>query len=158
MCGVVGIEARLGQRQGEERDALVGVLHQHLQRAADRVGARVERQLDRPGGEPLLEQVGGEVAGALVEEPRQHLRAAGLAGRVLGGAALSGIGFTVSLLIAELSFTDGTHTAAAKFAILAGSLISAVLGAVALRVSARLKRSRDMNRDGVVDVDTEPIP
>ncbi|AQP47890.1 Na+/H+ antiporter NhaA [Tessaracoccus aquimaris] len=71
---------------------------------------------------------------------------------------LTGIGFTVSLLIAELSFPDGPHTAAAKFAILAGSLVSAALGAVALRRSARLKRSTDMNEDGVVDVDTDPIP
>ena len=71
---------------------------------------------------------------------------------------LTGIGFTVSLLIAELSFPDGAHTAAAKFAILAGSLISAVLGAIALRWSAKLKRSADMNEDGIPDVDIEPIP
>lgn len=70
---------------------------------------------------------------------------------------LTGIGFTVSLLIAELSFEDGVHTSAAKFAVLAGSLISALLGALALRWSARQARSSDMNRDGVVDVDTEPI-
>ncbi len=71
---------------------------------------------------------------------------------------LTGIGFTVSLLIAELSFPDGPHTAAAKFAILAGSLVSAALGAAALRWSAHLKRSADMNEDGIVDVDTDPIP
>nr|WP_231979632.1 Na+/H+ antiporter NhaA [Tessaracoccus coleopterorum] len=70
---------------------------------------------------------------------------------------LTGIGFTVSLLIAELSFSDGTHTAAAKFAILAGSLLSAVLGAAALRWSARQSRSADMNEDGIVDMDIEPI-
>ena len=32
------------------------------------------------------------------------------------------------------------------------------LSAGALRWSARLKRSADMNEDGVVDVDTDPIP
>jgi len=84
----VRVEARLGQRQGEERDALVGVLDQHLERAADRVGAGMEGQFDRPGGQPLLEGVGGEVARALVEEPGQHLSAAGLAGGILGGTAL----------------------------------------------------------------------
>lgn len=71
---------------------------------------------------------------------------------------LTGIGFTVSLLIAELSFPEGAHATGAKFAVLAGSFVSAVLGAVALRISARLRRSPDMNDDGVPDVDTEPLP
>ncbi|MGO1315468.1 MAG: Na+/H+ antiporter NhaA [Cellulomonadaceae bacterium] len=50
---------------------------------------------------------------------------------------LAGIGFTVSLLIAGLSFPDGAHTTAAKAAILAGSLVSATLGAAVLRWDAR---------------------
>lgn len=70
---------------------------------------------------------------------------------------LTGIGFTVSLLIAELAFPDGEHTSAAKFAVLAGSLTAATLGALALRLSARRARSRDMNEDGVIDVDTALI-
>lgn len=55
---------------------------------------------------------------------------------------LTGIGFTVSMLMAELSFPDGAHAAEAKIAILGGSLLSAVLGAVALRRSARLPRAQ----------------
>lgn len=53
---------------------------------------------------------------------------------------LTGIGFTVSLLIAGLSFPDGTHTAGAKIAILSGSLVLALLGGGALRLAARRER------------------
>lgn len=66
-------------------------------------------------------------------------------------AFLTGIGFTVSLLIAELSFPDAEHTAGAKVAILGGSLIAAVLAAIALRWDARRARSLDENEDGVPD-------
>ncbi|SEE73230.1 Na+/H+ antiporter NhaA [Ruania alba] len=64
---------------------------------------------------------------------------------------LAGIGFTVALLIAELSFTDAEHTSGAKAAILAASLLAAVLAAITLRWDAGEKRSRDMNEDGVLD-------
>lgn len=64
---------------------------------------------------------------------------------------LTGIGFTVSLLIAELSFPDSVHTDGAKLAVLLGSLVSALLGAGMLRWDARQARRRDMNEDGVVD-------
>ncbi|MCA0252134.1 MAG: Na+/H+ antiporter NhaA [Actinobacteria bacterium] len=64
---------------------------------------------------------------------------------------LCGIGFTVSLLISELSFEDGTHFRAAKVGILAGSLLAAILGAVLLRWDARIARTADMNADGVPD-------
>ena len=50
---------------------------------------------------------------------------------VLGVALLAGIGFTVSLLVSDLSFT-GSERDAAKTAVLAGSMISAVLGVLAL--------------------------
>ncbi|WP_440712069.1 Na+/H+ antiporter NhaA [Gordonia sp. FQ] len=73
---------------------------------------------------------------------------------------LCGIGFTVALLIAELSFPDesaGGHTAAAKVGILVGSLLAAVLGGALLRWDAGRARSADMNRDGVPDTDTRAI-
>ncbi|WP_344786144.1 Na+/H+ antiporter NhaA [Gordonia caeni] len=73
---------------------------------------------------------------------------------------LCGIGFTVALLIAELSFTGPgaqTHTAAAKVGILAGSLAAALLGGVLLRWNAKHPRLPDMNRDGVPDRDTRLI-
>ena len=49
----------------------------------------------------------------------------------MGVAVLAGIGFTVSLLVADLSF-GGAELDAAKTAVLVGSLVSAVLGALML--------------------------
>jgi Na+/H+ antiporter NhaA len=53
---------------------------------------------------------------------------------LLGGAILAGIGFTISLFIAELAFHDAFTREQAKIGILAGSAIAAVLGAWFLRV------------------------
>ncbi|GGM15316.1 Na+/H+ antiporter NhaA [Promicromonospora citrea] len=64
---------------------------------------------------------------------------------------LAGIGFTVSLLISELSFGDSEHTDGAKIAILGGSVLAAILGAVSLRWDARKARTADMNLDGRED-------
>ena len=73
---------------------------------------------------------------------------------------LCGIGFTVALLIAELSFAgpdpDG-HAAAAKVGILVGSLVAAILGGALLRWNAKHPRRPDMNRDGIEDFDVRVI-
>lgn len=78
---------------------------------------------------------------------------------LFGLALLAGIGFTVSLLIGELSFGSGSaHNDHAKVAILAGSLISALLAAVVLKARNRRYRlvaaeeERDDDGDGVPDV------
>lgn len=78
---------------------------------------------------------------------------------LFGLALLAGIGFTVSLLIGELSFGAGSaHNDHAKVAILAGSLISALLAAVVLKARNRryrqiqLDEERDDDGDGVPDV------
>ena len=56
-------------------------------------------------------------------------------------AVLSGIGFTVSLLISELAFADDPVLAEeAKSAVLVGSLICAVIAAVLLRLRSRTYR------------------
>ena len=70
---------------------------------------------------------------------------------------LTGIGFTVSLLIAELSFAGGIHEPSAKFAVLVASVLAAFLGAFTLRWDARRARDADMNRDGVADQDSGTI-
>ena len=72
---------------------------------------------------------------------------------------LTGVGFTVALLIAELSFEAGSddHAAAAKAAILAGSVASAILAAILLRWDARQARDPDMNRDNIPDIDKDVI-
>ncbi|PRZ43098.1 sodium/proton antiporter (NhaA family) [Antricoccus suffuscus] len=50
---------------------------------------------------------------------------------------IAGIGFTVSLLIAELAFDDEAHIAVAKTAVLLASAIASVIGAVVLRFRSR---------------------
>ncbi|NUR48422.1 MAG: Na+/H+ antiporter NhaA [Hamadaea sp.] len=52
-------------------------------------------------------------------------------------AALTGCGFTVSLLIAELAFPEGDQRNEIKMAVLAGSLVAALLGAAGLRRRVR---------------------
>ena len=64
---------------------------------------------------------------------------------------LAGIGFTVSLLISELSFGDSEHTDGAKIAILGASVLAAILGGFSLRWDARRARTADMNLDGRAD-------
>ena len=64
---------------------------------------------------------------------------------------LTGIGFTVSLLISELSFPDSVHTTGAKLAILIGTALAAIFAAISLRWDSRLARNRDMNEDGIPD-------
>jgi NhaA family Na+:H+ antiporter len=51
---------------------------------------------------------------------------------VWGLAALSGIGFTVSLFIADLAYDDVALTDTAKIGIVVGSLTAAVVGAAIL--------------------------
>lgn len=60
---------------------------------------------------------------------------------VFGVALLAGIGFTVSLLVSDLSFS-GAEREAAKTAVLTGSFIAAALGATLLTVRNRVHRSR----------------
>ncbi|WP_225499134.1 Na+/H+ antiporter NhaA [Arthrobacter sp. M4] len=76
-----------------------------------------------------------------------------------GLSLLAGVGFTVSLLIAELSFAPSSpHHDHAKAAILAGSLTAALLAAVVLRARNRhyrrveLEEQRDDDRDGIPDI------
>ncbi|MCK9921465.1 Na+/H+ antiporter NhaA [Frankia sp. AgPm24] len=82
---------------------------------------------------------------------------------VLGLAVLAGIGFTVSLLIGELAFgTGSTRDDHVKIAVLTGSLLAALLAAVALRLRNRVYRriqeaeTVDRDHDGIPDVYQDP--
>lgn len=58
---------------------------------------------------------------------------------VLGVSLLAGIGFTVSMLIAQLSFGDDPIADSAKLAIVVASLIAAILGGITLRLRVRVR-------------------
>jgi Na+/H+ antiporter NhaA len=77
-------------------------------------------------------------------------------GSVLGGAAIAGIGFTVSLLIASLAFR-GQELAEAKVGVLSTLVAAPVLSAVVLRVTRKLPRDRRLraivgSSDVIVDL------
>lgn len=57
--------------------------------------------------------------------------------QILGAGALGGIGFTVSLFITQLAFTDVGRADSAKIAILAASLVAAGVGYSLLRLATR---------------------
>ena len=57
--------------------------------------------------------------------------------QMLGVAALGGIGFTMSLFIGTLSFSDPSYAASVRLGVLAGSLLSGLAGYLILRLSAK---------------------
>ncbi|MBD0737399.1 Na+/H+ antiporter NhaA [Streptomyces sp. CBMA29] len=84
---------------------------------------------------------------------------------VLAVASLAGIGFTVSLLIGELAFKDDALLAdEAKAAVLVGSLLSAVLATILLKLRNNKYRAmydeeeRDEDGDGIPDVYEQDQP
>ncbi|GHC72920.1 Na+/H+ antiporter NhaA [Streptomyces flavofungini] len=84
---------------------------------------------------------------------------------VFAVASLAGIGFTVSLLIGELAFSeDPLLTDEIKAAVLVGSLIAAVLSGVLLKVRDRKYRKlwedeeRDEDLDGIPDIYEQDNP
>jgi NhaA family Na+:H+ antiporter len=56
---------------------------------------------------------------------------------VYGAGWLAGIGFTMSLFITDLAFSDGSLVDAAKLGILAASVIAGVMGWAILRGASR---------------------
>lgn len=76
---------------------------------------------------------------------------------VFGVSLLAGIGFTVSLLVAELSFGHGSpQDDHAKVGILAASLIAALLATVVLR--ARNRQYRQAEAEERIDSDHDGVP
>jgi Na+:H+ antiporter, NhaA family len=66
----------------------------------------------------------------------------GRVSEVVGVAALAGIGFTVSLFIADLAFSDPARLHAAKVGILVGSLLAGAVGVVSVKVLTRRRATR----------------
>ena len=76
---------------------------------------------------------------------------------VLGLSMLAGIGFTVSLLIGELAFGAGSErNDDVKVAVLAGSVLAALLAAVVLGLRGRVYRR--MAEAETVDADADGVP
>jgi NhaA family Na+:H+ antiporter len=61
--------------------------------------------------------------------------------QLLGAAALAGVGFTVSLLVADLAFADARLRDAAKLGILTASAVAALVGAAVLLASRPTSRA-----------------
>ncbi|MEU2719076.1 Na+/H+ antiporter NhaA [Streptomyces smyrnaeus] len=84
---------------------------------------------------------------------------------VAGVAMLAGIGFTVSLLVSELAFSgEAAVTEHTKAAVLVGSLLSAVVACVLLKMRDAKYRAlweeetRDEDLDRIPDIDQEVDP
>lgn len=77
-------------------------------------------------------------------------------GQVLGGAALSGIGFTVSLLIVGLAFDDPQIQAHATIGVLLAGVLAALVGWGAFVAAAVLLGERTASRPTRLVRDVEP--
>ncbi len=87
--------------------------------------------------------------------------------RISGGAALSGIGFTIALFIVDLAVPDRNQQAVARIGVLAASLIAFAAGAVIFRITDRvhppsedalyLIRPVDSTRDHLRGTPTAPL-
>jgi NhaA family Na+:H+ antiporter len=90
-------------------------------------------------------KLAGITGGALIASrllPAAERRAALPLGDVLVVAGLGGIGFTVSLLMNQLAYRDDPDVAAeGTLAVLAGSIVAAVIGGVLTAVRARAARA-----------------
>lgn len=66
-----------------------------------------------------------------------QLPAGATAGQFYGVALLTGVGFTMSLFIGNLAFTDDLHMTEVKIGVLAGSLLSGIAGYIIAKASTR---------------------
>jgi Na+/H+ antiporter NhaA len=72
-------------------------------------------------------------------------------GQVVGGAALSGIGFTVSLLIANLAFEDPELVETATVGVLVAAVLATLTGWLVFRLAAVLRGERTASLPMVLD-------
>ncbi len=81
------VQPRRVEGEAHHLEGRILVLGQGAQRAGEMIAVRREAELDRLGFQPLVEGLGVEIAGALVDHPGHQAGDAGLVGRVLAGAA-----------------------------------------------------------------------
>jgi Na+/H+ antiporter NhaA len=77
-------------------------------------------------------------------------------GQVLGGAALSGIGFTVSLLIANLAFERAELRDEATVGVLLAAVLATLTGWIVFRLAAVLRGERTAGLPMVLDRAVDP--
>ena len=76
--------------------------------------------------------------------------------QLTGGAALAGIGFTVSLFVVDLAFDDPQLQAEAKVGVLVASALAAALGWALFRVAARAGDGNEPTRSLALDPPVDP--
>lgn len=76
--------------------------------------------------------------------------------QIIAVGLMGGLGFTMSILISGLAFADPAEVMAAKCAILAGSLIAAVVGISFVRIAYGVRDRRHPRIDDAVDELDEP--
>lgn len=79
---------------------------------------------------------------------------------ILGVSMLAGMGFTISLFVAELAFDDPVDNSRAQIGILTATVIAALFGTVTLLVLGRRERRRSPNRGRLVrplDARRDPV-
>jgi Na+/H+ antiporter NhaA len=77
-------------------------------------------------------------------------------GQVVGGAALSGIGFTVSLLIAGLAFDEGAVRDEATVGVLLAAVLATLTGLAVFRLAAVLRGERTASLPMFLDRPVDP--
>ncbi len=77
-------------------------------------------------------------------------------GQVIGGAALSGIGFTVSLLIVELAFDNAVSRDEAKVGVLLAAVLAVGLSWLAFRAAAVLRGETSASLPRRLDMPVDP--
>jgi Na+/H+ antiporter NhaA len=75
--------------------------------------------------------------------------------RILGGGALAGIGFTISLFIVELAIDDPAVQNEARVGVLGASVLAFILAAVIFRISDGVRPAKALGRTLLRPVDPE---
>ena len=101
--------------------------------------------------------IGIGIAALLAQRYRIAKLPTGVApGHVFGGAALSGIGFTVSLLIIELAFGDSPIADEARVGVLLATLVAVIVGGIAFWIAARWRGETSAGLPVVLDPPVDP--
>lgn len=100
-------------------------------------------------GKPLGITLATVIAAALLRRPLPARLP-----QLLGVTMIAGVGFTMSLFIGGLAFTDPIYAAEVRVGVLGGSIISAILGLVTLSIAIRTARGAQVSPDLAEDEET----